>query len=280
MSAWNLLLQSLHDFDDGPVADSWFTRIASHLLSASHLMVGAEPHRFVEIEFYYFSEHHPDPFAHRNPLQLECGRWYFHRTGGTYRNGSFKGLDLTFGDGKAFGGILVRSIETPDGRLIDGPSLCVDHLLAATGTKSVEYLDDAIGHRAAWETSCPLALRELDAERPSGIVRSARVGLSLKKQHAESLRYLMRPYRYLTETRRVRKGKLHLVLALHAQGIDPEQIREITGCPRKSIGHYIDDFELGRKEEDVTPYLGIDLGPKHLCRLHGIISARTRGHPG
>lgn len=37
-------------------------------------------------------------------------RRYFHRTGGTYRAGTFKGLDITIGtDEKNYGGILIRS---------------------------------------------------------------------------------------------------------------------------------------------------------------------------
>src|ERR1043165_4334096 len=120
MSLWHTLLQPPADFSDGPVADRWFTQIADRLLQGTQLIVGKQPHRFVEAEFYYYNDQHPDVFAHRDPLQLHVGRWYFHRTRGTYRSGSFKGMDLTFGDGKAFGGILIRSIERPDGILIDG----------------------------------------------------------------------------------------------------------------------------------------------------------------
>jgi hypothetical protein len=272
MSTWQPLLQRPSDFSDGPAADGWFTRIADRLLNGSRIVVGNDPHRFVEVEFYYCGEHHPDPFTHRDPLQLECGRWYFHRTRGTYRNGSFKGLDLTFGDGQAFGGVLIRSIESSDGTLVDGPSLCVDHLLARAGARSVAELDEAVGGRAAWEPDGPLVLRALGTDGPHQIVRSARVGLSLKRagRSADPPRYIMRPYRYLAEPRRVSKGKPYLVLALYAQGIGPGRFGEITGCPRKSVQRYIEDFEAGRKEGDFAPYLGADLGPKELCRLHGV----------
>ncbi|HAX77412.1 MAG TPA: hypothetical protein DCY88_16650 [Cyanobacteria bacterium UBA11372] len=137
MSNWISLLDKPENLDEGETIETWFNRIASQLLFGCYLVVGNQPHRLVEIEFYYFSETHPDPFTHRAPLQLECGRWYFHRTRGSYRSGSFKGLDLTFGDGQAFGGILIRSLVTPDGKLIDGPSLCVDYLLAKAGVMGV-----------------------------------------------------------------------------------------------------------------------------------------------
>src|SRR5205823_3994142 len=140
-------------------------------------------------------EGHPDPFTHRDPLQRENGRWYFHRTRGAYRGGSFKGLDLTFGDGRAFGGFLVRTIEAPSGALIVGPSLCVDHLLARAGAKSVAALDAVIGGGAAWDPNSPLQLRAVDGQERRPVFRSARVGLSLKKAgpSGDAARFVMRP---------------------------------------------------------------------------------------
>jgi hypothetical protein len=235
------------------------------------LLVGSEPHRFTEIEFYYFGELHPDPFTHRDPIQKECGRWYFHRTRGVYRGGSFKGFDLTFGGREAFGGVLIRGLEAPDGTLIDGPSLCVDHLLARTEAADVATLDEAIAERVAWDEENPLQLEWKDTPEERPLLRSSRVGLSLKrsKKSPEPPRYIMRRYRYLSEPRRISKGKLHMVLALHAQGLSIDQIHARTGCPRQTIQRYVADFEEGRLQVDFDPYYGIDLSPKDLCRLHG-----------
>jgi hypothetical protein len=266
MSHWPSLLRKREPLGD------WFTSITERLLNHSHLRVGRQLYRLVEIEFYYWSPTHPDPFTHRDPIQFDIGHWYFHRTRGVYRGGSFKGLDLTFGHGDASGGILIRGLETPDGRLIDGPSLCVDHLLDATGAATVAELDRAINKRLAWEKGNPLVLEETDTgeERPS--LRSPRVGLMLKKVTArtDSTCFVMRPYRYLCEPRRTKKGKLHLVLALHAQGTGVEDIQRLTNCPRRTVERYIADFDTGRKEADFAPYFGIDLGPTELCKLYGV----------
>src|SRR5690242_4649153 len=172
--------------------DDWFTSIAERLLNGSRLLVGRQAYRLVEIEFYYWSNAHPDPFTHRDPIQFDIGYWYFHRTGGVYRSGSFKGLDLTFGHEDASGGILIRGLETPDGKLIDGPSLCVDHLLDATGAAKVAELDRAINKRLAWENGNPLVLEETDAREERPLLRSPRVGLLLKKATArtESTRFV------------------------------------------------------------------------------------------
>jgi hypothetical protein len=273
MSDWVNLLRKPTD-----AFDNWFDRIAERLLNGCRLIVGRQPHRLVEIEFYYWSDTHPDPFTHRDPIQFNIGRWYFHRTRGTYRSGSFKGLDLTFGEGQASGGVLFRGMETADGTLIDGPSLCVDHLLDATGAENVAALDRAVNNRLAWEEGNPLRLEATDTldERP--LVRSPRVGLLLKKvtSRADSTRFVMRPYRYLTEPQRTKKGKIHMVLALHACGDSLDDIQRLTNCPRRSVERYIADFETGRKEADFAPYFGRDLGPAELCKLYGVWSAHEK----
>jgi hypothetical protein len=279
MSSWEVVLRPPEPVADDSNLEAWFGRIADRLLNGSRLLAGGGAHRLVEVEAYYHSRAHPDPFTHRDPLQRECGRWYFHCTRGTYRSGSFKGLDLTFGSGDAFGGMLIRGLEAPGGKLIDGPSLLVDHLLDVTGAQSVAQLDAAIASRVAWDPSNPLRLVEAPGEEPRLVYRSARVGLSLKRAGASSdmPRFILRSYRYLTEPRRTAKGKPLLVLALHAQGMDAQAISQLTGCPRKSVDRYITDCETGRGEAGFGPYLGIDLSPHDLCRLHGTWHTHVAG---
>jgi hypothetical protein len=271
VSSWPDLLQRPGGAQDDKGLEEWFTRVAERLLHGSRLVVAREPHRFAEVEIYYCGEGHPDTFTHRDPLQRELGRWYFHRTAGVYRSGSFKGFDLTFGDGQAFAGVLIRGLDKSDGTRIDGPSLCVDHLLDATGASTVAALDRAVGARAAWDASNPLFLQEAaDGERRP-VLRTARVGLSLKraKRASDAPRYILRRYRHLAEPRKTAKGKPHMVLALHADGKGAEAIRELTGCPRAAVQRYVEDFEAGKQTTDFGPYFGKDLTPKDLCRLHG-----------
>jgi hypothetical protein len=270
MSSWPELLRRPEHLRDSDDLSEWLTAIATRLLDGCRLLVADQPHRFAEVEFYYCGDGHPDRFTHRDPLQRACGRWYFHRTRGVYRGGSFKGFDLTFGDGTAFGGVLIRGLEAPDGSLIDGPSLCVDHLLKTTGHAAIAPLDEAIGGRAAWEAVNPLRLEDAPSSGRR-LYRSGRVGLTLKKAKPPSdlPRYILRPYRYLTEPRRTAKGKPYLVLALYGQGVAPDDIPGLTGCPAKAVKRYIEDFEAGRQEPDFGAYFGKELGPKELCRLHG-----------
>lgn len=270
-AGWHQLLQRPNALVDEGSVGEWFDCIASRLLNGCCLLAADQPHRLVEIEFYYHGQGHPDPFTHRDPLQRERGHWYFHRTHGAYRGGSFKGLDLTFGDGDAFGGILFRSIETPEGKLIEGPSLLVDYLLKLTSKPSVATLDAAVANRLAWETENVLRLENVISEKGRPTFCSARVGLSLKKANSngDMSRFVLRTCRYLTEPRRTTKGKLLLVLALHQQGMDADAIQRLTNCPRRTITRYLADYEVGRQEPDFARYIGIDLTPRDLCQLHG-----------
>jgi len=248
---------------------AWFERIAATILNGAELLVAGEPYRFAEIEFYYHADGHADPFTHCDPIQNTSGQWYLHRTGTGYRSGSFKGIDLTFGEG-SFGGILIRSVVAPDGSIVNGPSLCVDRLIAKTGVESVAQLDETIGVRDAWDPGQMQLKPAEPTDRP--IHQTARVGLSLKRAQTlvDPERYVLKPYRYLTEPRKIAKGKPHLVLALHAENTPIDEIHRQTGSPRKSIGRYIDDFNTGTAESDFAPYHGTDLSTRDLCRLHGL----------
>lgn len=254
-----------------PVAvRDWFDCIAGRLLNASRLLVTGEPHRLAEIEFYYHGPGHWDPFTHREAIQQQCGRWYFHRTAGQYRSGSFKGLDLAFGDGSAYGGILIRSLETPEGTLINGPSLCVDDLLRQTATGTVKQLDQQIGDGLAWVEDNPLQLVEHD-ETEHPIYQTARVGLTFRKAGLNPVSefYMMQPYRYLTEPARIKKGKPHLIVGLHQQGQTPEQIRTLTGSPTRSIQSALAQYAIGQAKEDFSDYAGKNFGTADLCQLAG-----------
>lgn len=179
---------------------TWFGRIAGRLLNGCDFLVAGDPYRFVELEAYYHSIDHPDPFPHNDPVQRFAGRWYFHRIGRGYRGGTFKGLDLTLGDGTTSFGLLIRGVIDPDGQLIAGPSRTVDALLARTGASSVAVLDEWIAGRLAWNLSSPLAIRTTEVPRADTVYRTARIGLTLKnpRDHERRVAYIDRPYRFTT----------------------------------------------------------------------------------
>ena len=67
----------------------WFDDVMNRLLNHCDFVVNSERYRFAELEAYYFGPGHPDPFTHRDPIQYETGRWYFHKTAGVFRGGTF-----------------------------------------------------------------------------------------------------------------------------------------------------------------------------------------------
>jgi hypothetical protein len=270
MVSWTSLLRQPPGDTDHAIA-AWFEVIAERLLNHSLLQVAGQFLRIVEIEFYYHGSDHLDPFTHRDSLQQECGRWYFHRQGNGYRGGSFKGLDLTFGAGAAHGGILLRSLEHQEGKLVDGPCVCVDALLRASAAGAIGELDQRIGGRHIWDQQNPLLLRPCPNLEPRAIYRSARIGLTLRRATTFSSMptFVGRPYRFLTQPAGIKKGKPLLVLALHSQGIALPKIQELTRCPAAAIERYTTAYEVGRQRTDFGWYLGKDLTVLDRCKLQG-----------
>ena len=247
-----------------------FEAIAQKLLNQTHLAIAREAHRIIEIEFYYHNLEHRDPFVHCHPLQLRKHCWYFHRQGNSYRGGTFKGIDLTFGDEETYGGILLRSLEKPDGSIINGSCNCVNYILQRTGYATVAELDSAIAIENAWHPNLFLFLQPADCPKQP-LLTTARVGLSLKRarSHPHMPAYLLQPYRYLTAPR-ISKGKIYLVLALLLQDWRIEEIHQMTGCPKSILQQYLQALREGQNQPDMTPYYGKSLTPLDICRLHAI----------
>lgn len=110
--------------------------------------------RVSEIEFYLndYGEH-KDTFTHGDAMQKQTAKWYFHKFGNSYRGGTYKGLDVAIGkgEGKAAGGILLRSLmplnltpSSTDSNLVftnrndkasfvEGPCNCVNRILKEAG---------------------------------------------------------------------------------------------------------------------------------------------------
>lgn len=270
-----------------PAYAAVFRAIADLLLDRATLYVAGQPYRFTELEMYWSGHAHRDPFTHGQPIQRQIGAWYFHRSGERYRGGTYKGLDITFGSSEAFGGILIRSVEPieraapahdPAGAaaLIDGPCLVVDHILERTASRSIEELVgrlDAGPMIARRDRRSPLHV-ELDAGpgRGQAVYATPRIGLTLKKGATPARqRYIARPYRFLSEPARIRKGKPHLVTALHQEGRSPAEIAALTGTRRAVVDGYLAAFEAGRARR--LDELGGDLSPGELCQLLGAAAA-------
>ena len=252
---------------------AWFQALADELLNRTAFVIAGKAHRLLEIEFYYQDTGHEDPFAHGDEMQKTHNRWYFHRKGGEYRGGSFKGLDITFGKQGTHGGILIRTIEALDGEdsTVNGCSLCVDRMLELTDEDSVADLDTSIGASDVWDTDAPIYLEQRDDMEARDIHATARVGLTLKRmyENPEMPAYLMRPLRFLTDPT-IPKGKLYTVAALIEQELDDDAIRELTNTPRASLKKGREATADGKTQESFEPWKGKKLKTADLYTLHGV----------
>ncbi len=207
-----------------------FTVVAEKLLNNYTLVINHKTFRLTEIEFYYYHpEIHPDPFVHRDILQKKMGIWYFHKTGANYRLGTFKGMDITFGDETipTYGGILVRATEEmkKPNNYTYGPSKCVDVVLKETGVTF-----DQMDGKQITKESCPILYLEDYSHTPEEVLICPRVGLPIiTTEHLNNM-FRYANYRYIIYPQKTHKGKVSLIApSLLMQGYSKQQINELLG---------------------------------------------------
>lgn len=192
--------------DKGKV-DEGFQRIANDLLNNWVLKVEDALYRITEIEFYYKKgEFHNDSYIHGHELQKQKGKWYFHGSG----------IDLTFGDGEAYGGILIRGICKVNDKKIKycyGPLNCI---LEIFSNLSSIYKPEI--------SFCLIPETEglFKKEKP---IRAPRVGLNPEKDSVMFNKY----YRFLVMPKQKHADKTGIVDAMKNQGIDKAEIKNIWG---------------------------------------------------
>lgn len=240
---------------------------AKLVLQRASLRAGDTVFHVMELEGYVHAREHPDPFVHCEPEQKSLGRWYFHRTGEGYRGGTFKGVDVTLGSDEFSAGLLIRALKTSGGERVEGPSCVVDAMLHATGHVTVGSLA-----RACEREDYALSLELNDAPRGEAVFTGPRVGLSLRKElSAERAYFFSRPYRYVVDPRGASKGRLHIALGMHTQGISPEAIAGMMGATRGQVRRWIELYEGGRGRR-VAELRGVD-DAEGLCALLGACDA-------
>jgi hypothetical protein len=104
------LLKSVEKIKDEKSADETFKKIACELMSNYEIRKGEETYDFIEIEFYYHSEKHPDTSVYAR--NTEIGQWFTHLSGVDI---AFESTEEEISARKFVnvhgGGILIRSIR-------------------------------------------------------------------------------------------------------------------------------------------------------------------------
>lgn len=128
--------------------DTINVELAKFILNNLTIKTGETEYNIREIEFYLYSENHTDECVHKSPNQKLFMSWYIHKTpNDTFKSGTYKGLDLTFGNGTNYYGVLIRSITNINtDQLIAGPCCVVNELLEKANTSlsdiKTNYLND------------------------------------------------------------------------------------------------------------------------------------------
>jgi hypothetical protein len=210
---------------------------AHFFLNETVLSIADVEHRLLEVELYHHSEEHPDPFVHRHAEQQENGTFYFHKSGTSYRGGTFKGMDITLSeDGEAYTSFLVRSFQNLEtGEIVTGPCCCVNRILELTGFEGIQELvtEGLAGNRSVREHE-PLKLVSKEL-KPLPIYSSPRIGLYLTKTEAGQPEFFNRPYRFVAGYESKLKGSVHTLVGLIRMGLDSETILKIVGSKKEKL---------------------------------------------
>ncbi len=154
---------------------SWFKEIALKLFREYELVVNNAVYDFSEVEFYYHSNNHKDPYVHKDNMQLTNGQWYFHGSG----------IDITFGEKRdIYGGILIRGIKKikPSTKFYSGPLVVAKEIFQQLG--SIEFGDHKIGLRK----------KEVARVITNDFGQSTRINLPNKKEND----FRNKKYRFIT----------------------------------------------------------------------------------
>eukprot|EP01116_Phalansterium_solitarium_P020353 TRINITY_DN5987_c0_g1_i1.p1 TRINITY_DN5987_c0_g1~~TRINITY_DN5987_c0_g1_i1.p1 ORF type:complete len:324 (+),score=100.14 TRINITY_DN5987_c0_g1_i1:46-1017(+) len=281
----NAILLPLEELKTDDDVDKHFVRIADYLINQVTLVAGGQQHQIVELEFYWTSDAHRDPFTHGNEIQRQTGVWYFHRMGSGYKGGSYKGLDVAIGrDDKNVGGVLLRSLRLlPEGTIVNGPSLVVDHLLKLCGADTIASLMDV---RLKGDISVeqgggrPLFLVPIapGSRAPVPVHRSARFGLNMSKKDVApevQQRFIFKLYRFVAYPDKIPKGRPHLNVALHHSGLSAEEIIKISGGTKAGLENVIKAYKEGLTI-DPAKWVGAKLSDSDVCKAFASIHGKKK----
>lgn len=170
-----------------------FDSIAEGLFNDLQLQVNESFYRLIDIEFYYFSEGvFEDIYAHKHEAQLQKGKWYFHGSG----------IDITFGNGKDHGGILIRAIAKISNKGDKEKNFIVKEIHGPLNVKT-EICSNL--HSVFDNEPNSFQLNDVSRDRmaalmkmPPYIIKTKRIGLNPAKEinpyfHSAKLRYIVFP---------------------------------------------------------------------------------------
>ncbi|SMD42073.1 hypothetical protein SAMN00777080_0610 [Aquiflexum balticum DSM 16537] len=179
------------------------------MLNQYVLISGRRKFRICEIEFYYkeVEGHHKDIYTHAHELQKSSGKWYQHGSG----------LDITCGNDKAYGGILIRALQelNEEGEEINyiyGP------------LKSLHILMENFGSVDKHEITFGLEKVHGGFITSESVLNATRVGLN--PVHDKEMQQKM--YRYFIFPQKPHDRKGEIIASLRGR-IEDDKLKELFG---------------------------------------------------
>lgn len=183
-----------------------FEIIADIILNKLVLRAGGKKFRICEIEMYLKNQAHNDKYVHSNQDQKSYGKFYFHKYwNGTFKSGTWKGLDIVLGNDNKYFGILIRSIMDLDtNEFIEGPCKSVNKILEQFNCTDVAQLfnNEFAGIDQISMTNEKINLAKDNTLTKLDMFKGPRIGLSDKYPDYQNLLY-----RYATNITKIKKNR-------------------------------------------------------------------------
>jgi len=174
-----------------------FRRLAARILASSLTVTSrgvASELKIMDVEIFYHSAEHPDPYVYLHPERKLGGTIYFHKhKNGTYKSQNFKGIDLVFGDEDTYFGVLIRGIQH-NGTYACGPSNVVNYILKLCNTDSISDVTTCISFA-------------FSGSKLTHVWTGVRYRLPVRDR-----KYQNKPYRFIRDLQYTNKGRQTMVL--------------------------------------------------------------------
>ena len=169
-------------------SNSIFKRVASILINEYKIVIARKEFFISELEFYYYSESHPDPYVHKNDLQKSFGTFYAHP-----KDGNYGGIDLTLGDEEKdiYCGVLIRGLKDKEENFISGPNLVKKEIYNILKLNNYQELQNCIDEKINFNII-------ESHNKHEKIFCSTRIGLKPKfEDYIENGKYIYKLHRFI-----------------------------------------------------------------------------------
>jgi len=249
-----------------------FYETANKLINNSVLQIGDIEIELKELEFYFYDkDKHPDEYTHRDERQTRMGELYVHKINNKYStNRKRGGIDITFGNKKYYGGILIRGIKI-DGKFVAGPANVRQAI--AKKLNLIEDIESNFNHEKLQELLDEFyqnqkikieSVQEIVKEKQNCLYIYSREGLN-----NEFSKFTYALYRFIDKQYFLEKNKYK------GEITNKQKIRAVSfRIYDKKID---EDYNIKKTEEEIENYCNEQTCKYHICYFIESLKELIRG---